>query len=114
MKAVQSRGRVVSNARPRRGVPRIVVTPDESAGLTRDEERRLEALSPFELKTNLLEMANAARREHRVLLLDAGRGNPNWMATEPREAFFALGTFALSEARRSWDAPGLAGMPEES
>jgi aspartate 4-decarboxylase len=96
------------------GSPKIVVTPDESARLTRDEERQLEALSPFELKTHLLEMATTARREHRTLLLDAGRGNPNWIATEPREAFFALGTFALTEARRSWDAPGLAGMPQEA
>jgi aspartate 4-decarboxylase len=83
------------------------------ANLTRDEERRLETLSPFELKTHLLAMATAARLEHRTPLLDAGRGNPNWIATEPREAFFALGTFALTEARRTWDAPGLAGMPQE-
>jgi aspartate 4-decarboxylase len=80
---------------------------------TRDEERRLESLSPFELKSHLIAMATAARLEHRTPLLDAGRGNPNWIATAPREAFFALGTFALTEARRTWDAPGLAGMPEE-
>ena len=87
--------------------------PGREAHASRDEERRLEALSPFELKTHLIEMATAARLEHRTPLLDAGRGNPNWIATEPREAFFALGTFALTEARRTWDAPGLAGMPEE-
>jgi aspartate 4-decarboxylase len=81
--------------------------------LTRDEERRLETLSPFELKSHLIEMATTARLEHRTPLLDAGRGNPNWIATEPREAFFALGGFALAEARRTWDTPGLAGMPEE-
>jgi aspartate 4-decarboxylase len=86
---------------------------DQRARFSRDEERRLEALSPFELKSHLIEMATAARVEHRTPLLDAGRGNPNWIATEPREAFFALGGFALAEARRTWDAPGLAGMPEE-
>src|SRR5450755_2551880 len=87
--------------------------PEKPPHLTRDEERRLEALSPFELKSHLIEMATAARLEHRTPLLDAGRGNPNWIATEPREAFFALGGFAMAEARCTWDAPGLAGMPEE-
>lgn len=90
-----------------------MATPDKDARLTRAEEVALEALSPFELKTHLLAMATAARQEHRTPLLDAGRGNPNWIATEPREAFFALGAFALTEARRTWDAPALAGMPQE-
>ena len=27
------------------------------------------------------------------VMLNAGRGNPNWIATEAREAFFALGGF---------------------
>src|SRR5690242_16661370 len=58
-------------------------------------------------------MAHAARLVHRGALLDAGRGNPNWVATAPREAFFALGTFALEEARRSWAGDGIAGLPQE-
>ncbi len=33
-------------------------------------------------------------------MLNAGRGNPNWIATTPREAFFLLGQFALEECRR--------------
>jgi aspartate 4-decarboxylase len=90
-----------------------VSVPKSPTRLTRDEERRLEALSPFELKSHLIELATVARREHRTRLLDAGRGNPNWIAIEPREAFFALGDFALTEARRTWDAPGVAGMPGE-
>jgi aspartate 4-decarboxylase len=44
-------------------------------------------------------------------MLDAGRGNPNWIAAEPREAFFALGQFAVSESRRIWNENDLAGMP---
>lgn len=87
---------------------------DDASGPTRDQERALEELSPFELKTHLLELATIARLEHRTPLLDAGRGNPNWIATDPRAAFFALGTFALGEARRSWNEPGLAGMPQEA
>ena len=87
------------------------MTGDDLTPLTRGQERLLEELSPFELKTRLLAMASSARMEHRGTLLDAGRGNPNWIATAPREAFFALGEFALTEARRDWDEPGLAGMP---
>ncbi|OKI71206.1 bifunctional aspartate transaminase/aspartate 4-decarboxylase [Streptomyces sp. MJM1172] len=44
--------------------------------------------------------------------LYAGRGNPNWSATGPREAFHALGYFALDESRRVWTADNLGGMPE--
>ena len=46
-------------------------------------------------------------------MLNAGRGNPNWVATTPREAFFLLGQFALDECRRVWDEPDLGGMPKE-
>ena len=43
--------------------------------------------------------------------LNAGRGNPNWVATTPREAFFLLGQFALAESKRAWDEPDFGGMP---
>jgi aspartate 4-decarboxylase len=89
-----------------------VTVPGNPRRLTRDEERRFEDLSPFELKSQLTALATEARLEHRTELLDAGRGNPNWIATEPREAFFVLGSFAVAEARRTWDAPGLAGLPQ--
>jgi aspartate 4-decarboxylase len=46
--------------------------------------------------------------------LNAGRGNPNWIATTPREAFFLLGQFALTESKRAWDEPDLGGMPYKS
>ena len=45
--------------------------------------------------------------------LNAGRGNPNWVATEPREAFFLLGQFAVTESKRVLDLPpGVGGMPK--
>jgi aspartate 4-decarboxylase len=47
-------------------------------------------------------------------MLNAGRGNPNWIATTPREAFFTLGQFALQESRRVWEEPGLGGMPAKT
>jgi len=44
-------------------------------------------LSPFELKDNLIELAQS--RTDRMML-NAGRGNPNFLATIPRRAFFQL------------------------
>jgi aspartate 4-decarboxylase len=44
-------------------------------------------------------------------MLNAGRGNPNWVETASREAFFLLGKFALGECRRIRDDKILAGMP---
>lgn len=73
----------------------------------------LEKLSPFELKDLLIKAAQKSADAHANLMLNAGRGNPNWIATTPREAFFLLGQFGLAEARRSRDEGevGMAGMP---
>jgi aspartate 4-decarboxylase len=79
----------------------------------RTDAGRLSALSPFELKNELIKWArdltNHKAATHQFL--DAGRGNPNWVATTPREAFFVLGEFALQESKRVWDEPDLGGMP---
>ncbi|MCF8144030.1 MAG: bifunctional aspartate transaminase/aspartate 4-decarboxylase [Deltaproteobacteria bacterium] len=72
-------------------------------------EKGYEALSPFELKNKLIAMAKGNREK---MMLNAGRGNPNWVATEPREAFFLLGAFAIEEGRRVLSRPGLAGAPD--
>ncbi|MBD9529664.1 bifunctional aspartate transaminase/aspartate 4-decarboxylase [Paracoccus sp. PAR01] len=73
----------------------------------------LAGLSPFEIKDELIKLARAGAEKSSGTFLNAGRGNPNWIATRAREAFFLLGQFALTEARRSYDDPvaGLAGMP---
>ncbi len=71
-------------------------------------EKKYEALSPFELKDKLIAMAETLREK---VMLNAGRGNPNWVATQPREAFFLLGQFALQEGRLVLSRPGLAGAP---
>ncbi|EPG4835953.1 hypothetical protein P4E27_003859, partial [Acinetobacter baumannii] len=42
-------------------------------------------LSPFELKDNLIELAQSKTDR---MMLNAGRGNPNFLATIPRRAFF--------------------------
>lgn len=40
--------------------------------------------------------------------------NPNWIATEAREAFFILGSFAIAESRRVMDmSEGIAGIPQK-
>lgn len=75
-------------------------------------ERRYAALSPFEYKDKLIELARGGQEGGTRVLLNAGRGNPNWTAATPREAFFRLGDFAVRECRRSCDHGDLAGMPE--
>jgi aspartate 4-decarboxylase len=81
---------------------------------TRKTEKKLETLSPFELKDKLISLAKAHTRKSTSLMLNAGRGNPNWIATEPREAFFTLGLFAIEESKRTTHpSDGMAGMPHE-
>lgn len=74
------------------------------------------ALSPFELKDELIRSARDSTRQKAAThqFLDAGRGNPNWLATTPREAYFLLGQFALDESKRCWDEPDIGGMPRAS
>lgn len=68
-------------------------------------------ISPFELKDRLINLAAESSKSGVQSLLDAGRGNPNWIAAAPREAFFTFGQFAISESRRTWSIDDLAGMP---
>jgi len=78
----------------------------------RKMERTYEHLSPFELKDKLISLANKAGDTSIWSMLNAGRGNPNWIAATPREAFFTLGQFAMEEARSVWKDADLAGMPK--
>jgi aspartate 4-decarboxylase len=73
------------------------------------------ALSPFEIKDELIKLAKEVSRTSQRTFLNAGRGNPNWIATTPREGFFLLGQFAISESKRVMDHPaGVGGMPQAS
>ncbi len=46
--------------------------------------------------------------------LDLSRGNPNWTATLPREAFFRLGLFGIQECKRvRCHDYGICGTPEK-
>src|SRR3954462_1090216 len=72
-----------------------------------------EKLGPFEIKDFLAKVASKVALESSLSYLNAGRGNPNWVATEPREAFFLLGQFAVTESKRVLDLPpGVGGMPK--
>jgi aspartate 4-decarboxylase len=70
-------------------------------------------ISPFEFKDRLIHLAEGQREKGAHALLDAGRGNPNWTAATPREAFFTFGLFAVEETRRVWNEGDLAGMPNK-
>ena len=73
-----------------------------------------EKLSPFEIKDELIKLAKKTSRTTQSAFLNAGRGNPNWIATTPREGYFLLGQFAISESKRVMEhSAGLGGMPQE-
>jgi aspartate 4-decarboxylase len=75
--------------------------------------RKFEGLSPFEIKNELRSLAKNSTRKTQSAFLDAGRGNPNWIATKPREGFFLLGQFAIVESKRVMEvSPGIGGMPK--
>jgi aspartate 4-decarboxylase len=56
-------------------------------------------MDPFELKDELIRLARSSARRDARTLLNAGRGNPDWLAIVPREAFFLLGGFAVATSR---------------
>src|SRR5579862_3456898 len=76
--------------------------------------RQFDQLSPFEIKDKLIALAEDSARKSAIAMLNAGRGNPNWVATTPREAFFTLGHFALAESKRVMDVDGVGGMPAKA
>lgn len=77
------------------------------------ELHKFESLSPFEIKDELIKLAKKTSRTTQSAFLNAGRGNPNWIATTPREGYFLLGQFAVTESKRVMEHPaGLGGMPQ--
>ena len=76
------------------------------------EEKRYAHLSPFELKNKLIKMA---KTNDELTMLNAGRGNPNWIALTPRQGFLQLGLFALAESQRNFHpSPHFSGAPEQT
>jgi aspartate 4-decarboxylase len=81
---------------------------------SRARQRELLKLSPFELKDTLMALAAETEKEGQFAMLNAGRGNPNWLCTTPREAFGTLLRFAIGETRRGVSVPDLGRMPEKA
>ncbi|GBQ07149.1 aspartate aminotransferase [Acetobacter cerevisiae DSM 14362] len=84
----------------------------ETAMPTPPDYEKFNTLSPFELKDQLIKLASG--RAQRAML-DAGRGNPNFLATLPRQGFFQLGLFATAESELSFSymAEGVGGFPRK-
>jgi aspartate 4-decarboxylase len=80
--------------------------------MTTSDLKQFDKLSPFELKDQLIAMASSDAER---LMLNAGRGNPNFLATLPRWAFLSLGEFAMLEAERAYAYldSGFGGLPEQ-
>lgn len=70
-------------------------------------------LSPFEFKDVLIKMAS---RDSDKMMLNAGRGNPNFLSLVPRHGFFQLGLFAMGESERSFGymPEGIGGHSERN
>jgi aspartate 4-decarboxylase len=87
---------------------------DSAPGIGADS--KMASLSPFELKDELIKAAGggAVDRPANLSMLNAGRGNPNFLATIPRHGFWQLGLFAMRESERSFAhmPEGLGGFPK--
>ena len=46
--------------------------------ITKNFAKKMETISPFELKNKLIEMADESIKKIAHTMLNAGRGNPNW------------------------------------
>ena len=65
-------------------------------------------MSTFELQSGIVAAALNSGRT----VLDAGRGQPNWIALEPRAALFTLGHFAAAEALEASPSPEWGTVPD--
>ncbi|MGT2430083.1 bifunctional aspartate transaminase/aspartate 4-decarboxylase [Cupriavidus basilensis] len=81
--------------------------------MTKPDLSKLANLSPFELKDELIKLASSDADR---MMLNAGRGNPNFLATVPRHAFWQLGLFAMRESERSFSymPEGVGGFPRRA
>ena len=88
------------------------ITIDKSS-VSRAEQQKLLQLSPFELKDKLISLASEGEKETNMQMLNAGRGNPDWISTTPREAFGLLLQFGLEESRIGVNLPDIGRMPQK-
>lgn len=69
---------------------------------------KYENLSPFEVAPELIKLASSTPNRP---VLNAGRGNPDFLATTPRAGYWQLGRFALEQSELSFSylSDGLGG-----
>ena len=63
---------------------------DNSPAITKSYAKKMETISPFELKNKLIEMADESIKKIAHTMLNAGRGNPNWIVIVLGNAFVCL------------------------
>ena len=51
--------------------------------ITKSYAKKMETISPFELKNKLIDMADESIKKIAHTMLNAGRGNPNWNHAKP-------------------------------
>jgi len=90
----------------------MTITIDKTS-VSRTEQKELLKLSPFELKDKLISLASEGEKHSNAQMLNAGRGNPNWISTTPREAFGLLLQFGLEESRLGSPLPDMGRMPQK-
>lgn len=68
----------------------------------------------FVFDDTLLEFADERHIHEQRSMIDTGCANPNWTAASARDAFFALGAFAMTECKLDRDnRSGLGGVPRK-
>ena len=87
-----------------KAIQHLTQRPPEVSAMNRTKsEKSYEGLSPFEFKNKLIDMAGSLWEK---VVQNAGRGNPNWVATKPREAFLSLAHLLSIRSRLGMaDAP---------
>ena len=75
------------------------------------EEQLQRELGAFEITANQREMAKANEAGYPVL--DAGRGNPNWINTQARYAFTRFSDFDTQECERDMSVGAMAGHAQK-
>ncbi|WP_320171872.1 bifunctional aspartate transaminase/aspartate 4-decarboxylase [Maridesulfovibrio sp.] len=79
----------------------IGMTAPEIAQASAPDWKGLSRESPFEIKNRLIEMAKEACAEHGGSMINAGRGNPNFLNTTVRSSLSLLTLFAAEQAEKT-------------
>ena len=85
--------------------------PADNGNLQEAEEELQKELGAFEIAANQRELAKENEAGYPVL--DAGRGNPNWINTQSRYAFSRFMNFAVEECERDFSQDNMAGHAQQ-